>query len=526
MTAVILTTRGLVADRDARTVTGTLLPYGEVGRTNLGPLSAGPGVQVADVVRANVGHDRNVPVGRLAAFEDTDAGITGTFAVSATPKGDELLAEVAAGDRDGLSVEIDDPQIVDGVMTGGTLTWVGFVTEPAFASARLSAADAGNTDATVNDDGSVTVETPGATVTVTVTPTEEPPPEPDPAAAEDEPEEEEEPMTAPTTAAARPAVPQLRAAQGDKQAIASLHDFVSRWSQAKRANDVRLLAALVDVTYSTVGVNVVQPQWIGELWSGSPYTRVIVPLISQDNLTSLTIESWRWVTKPVMAEYAGDKAPVPSAAIATEPVSDDAKRYAGAHDIDRAMVDFPNPAFLEGYYQAMTESYSRLTDTAALTALLAGATTVTPGTVPAGISGAAAGLVDAALAVVETAPPTFAIVAADVYRSLLLTPAEDVLGLLSQSLGLEGGSLGGFQIVPRADMTPATILVGTRSAATFYELGGGAPIRVQALDITKGGVDAGVFGYAGTVIHDADGLAKVTVAPPVGTTTTAARSKN
>lgn len=329
-----------------------------------------------------------------------------------------------------------------------------------------------------------------------------------------------------THAAARPAVPTVQAARDDRSVVASLRDFVERWSNAKKANDVRLLAALTDITYSATGVNVVQPQWVGELWSGSPYTRVIVPLIASDTLTSLEIQSWRWVQKPAMAEYAGDKTPIYSNPVSTEPVSDDAKRYAGGHDVDRALIDFPNPAILEGYYQAMTESYARLTDTAALTALKAGATVVTAGTVPAGITPEAALLVDLALAVIDTAPPTFAIVASDVYRALLLTPADQVLALLSQSLNLDGGSLAGFRIVPRGDMTAGSAIVGTRSAATFYELGGGTPIRVQALNIVNGGVDAGVFGYAGTVIHDADGLAYGTTvaAPPLAASSSKAKS--
>lgn len=514
MARVMLTTRGLTADKAARTVTGTILPYGEIGHTNMGPVTAAPGVTIPELVRANVGHDRNVPVGRLAAFDDTDSGITGTFSVSATPAGDALLAEIAAGDRDGLSVEIDDAVITDGVLSGGTLSWVGFVTEPAFSSARLTGADASETDATVNDDGSVTVATPSAVVTVSITETE-PPPEDDTGTAEDEPPDnrEDEEMAA-TTAAARPNVPVLTGgAQDDRNAIRSLRDYVTLWAAAKNGNDHRLLAALQDVTWSGIGVNVAQPQWIGELWSGNPYTRVIVPLINSGTLTSLKIQSWRWTTKPVMAEYAGDKADVPSNPIATEPVEDDATRYAGAHDIDRALVDFPNPAVLEGYYTAMTESYARLTDAAALNDLLAAAPTVTLGSVPSGVSASAAALVDAALAVAEVARPTFAVVAADVLRDLLLTPRDAVLELLSQSLGLEGGSVIGFSIIARPEMNPGTVLVGTRSAATFYELGGGAPIRVQALDIARGGVDAGVFGYGGTVIHMAEGLAKADVSP-------------
>lgn len=515
MRTLTIHTTGLTADTAKRTVTGVLLPYGELGATNLGRVSAAAGVTVADTVRANVGHDRNVPVGRLTSHEDGEAGISGTFSISRTPAGDALLAEIAEGDRDGLSVEIENPVIRDGVLSGGELSWVGFVTEPAFASARITA---GASDATVNEDGSVTVTTDGTAVTVSVVPaTEDEPPAdapPTETAGEDPPPDEREPEMSGTRAAVRPATAALTAGAGrdDRPAIASLRDFVNRWVNAKQSNDGRLMAALADITYSAVGVTIAQPQWIGELWSGIPYTRTVVPLINHDELTSLKIESWRWVTKPAVAHYAGDKTDVPSNAVDTENVAQDATRYAGAHDIDRALVDFPTPGTVESYYAAMTESYARLTDTDVATALLAAAPVVAPGTVPSGISAAAAALVDAALSVVDTAPPTFALVAKDVYRDLLLTPRESTLELLSQSLGLDGGDLAGFRIVPRPEVPAGTVLVGVRSAATFYELGGGAPIRVQALDVARGGVDAAVFGYGGTVIHDVDGLAKTTIA--------------
>ena len=38
------------------------------------------------------------------------------------------------------------------------------------------------------------------------------------------------------------------------------------------------------------------------------------------------------------------------------------------------------------------------------------------------------------------------------------------------------------------------------------------PIRVEAVNMAKGGVDAGAFGYYATLLHDAGGLADVTIA--------------
>ena len=61
-------------------------------------------------------------------------------------------------------------------------------------------------------------------------------------------------------------------------------------------------------------------------------------------------------------------------------------------------------------------------------------------------------------------------------------------------------------------MTAGKVLVGAKEAATSHELAG-VPIRVEGLDMVRGGVQPGVFGYAATVVHNAAALALVS--PPV-----------
>jgi hypothetical protein len=135
--------------------------------------------------------------------------------------------------------------------------------------------------------------------------------------------------------------------------------------------------------------------------------------------------------------------------------------------------------------------------------------------VPAGVSKAASYIVDGALAIIDTALPTFAIVSKDLYRDLLLTRTEDVLAYLNLALGLEAGSVASFSIVPGATGWPAdTVVVGAKPAATIYELPG-TPIRVEALNIANGGIDTGLFGYIAAGFNDDGGLAYVSATPPV-----------
>jgi hypothetical protein len=157
----------------------------------------------------------------------------------------------------------------------------------------------------------------------------------------------------------------------------------------------------------------------------------------------------------------------------------------------------------------MTQSYDRQADAACLLDLLAAATPVVAGAVPAGVSSGMASVVDGALSILDRGIPSFAVVAKDVYRDILLTRNDDTLTYLNTSLGLEEGTIESFRVVPHGNMTAGAVLVGAKEAATSHELAG-VPIRVEGLDMVRGGIDPGVFGYAGNVIHDASALSLVT----------------
>jgi hypothetical protein len=61
-------------------------------------------------------------------------------------------------------------------------------------------------------------------------------------------------------------------------------------------------------------------------------------------------------------------------------------------------------------------------------------------------------------------------------------------------------------------MPANTLIVGARSAAEFRELGG-SPLRFDALELARGGVDRAFFGYFHTFVRKPAGIAVVTVGP-------------
>lgn len=521
---------------------------------------------------ANLEHDPTRPLARFVSVTESDDGLDATLRVLATQAGDDLLTEVREGVRTGISVELDDITMqaarpgVPAALLAGTLAGAGFVARPAFPSARLAAADtelpedfpdylrpSDSVSESVDEVAinGVTYRVRRSTTSTTTVEVQHPEPaldSDDPAA---EPErgaivaatqttrevDEQDPAEAPSTeqqieqeeetvqddeqdrlrashTATAPAggVAARRASQRGGVPT-SVHAVAQMLAAAHQQGGARqLMAALSDITPAGI-LGLGQPEYVGELWSGRAYARRIVPLVNHADLTSFKVQGWRWTTKPQVDAYAGNKAAVPSNAPATVAVEIAAQRLAGAHDIDRIYRDFNVAEFFESYFRAMTESYAKKSDAALLTALTTAATVVTTAAanVPANVPLGMTLIVDGALAVLQATdePPTFAVVAPDLYRGILLTPETNVLGYLNAALGLEDGTIGdGFKIVPNSGVAAGKALVGTKSAATMHELAG-SPIRVEAIDLTKAGVDEGVFGYYAVNVHAAAGLALV-----------------
>ena len=414
----------LAASLDDRTLTYRLLPYGEPGRTSLGTVTASAGVvqlpSDPGSVLLNVEHDPTRPVGRAASIIETPQGLDATFRVARTSAGDELLLEAAEGLRTGVSVELDAPVIRGGALLGGVLTGAGAVVRPAFPSAQLVAAD---TD-------------PEPDPTPAVEPDTDPEPEQQP-----EPETEGDPVETETLTAAAPAALPAPASPAADLSLSGVTQLLASLGAGRR--DPQLLAALADITQTGVGVDVEAPAFIGEVWSGEPFQRQIVPLVGAGTLTSYKVTGWRWTTPPVGADYTGDKAAVPSNAAATEPVEYDALRWAGAHDVDRKFRDFGNADFWNSYWQAMAASYARWSDAKAVAGLLAGAPAVV--TIGTGVVNA---LITGALAVIPYARPSFV---------LLGTGAFAQLAQVDPKLLLSGSTTSGVSSRPSARQVAATV---------------------------------------------------------------------
>ena len=562
----------LKASADDRTLTYLLLPYGEQGRTSAGRVTVARGrltLPEAATLTANMEHDATRPVARFVSLVESDTGLEATLRVFSTTAGNDLLVEAMEGARTGISVEVDEPVIRGGELLGGSLSGAGFVVSPAFPSAQLVAVDAGDlpddfpdwlkpgssetstTDertvdgvtyvVTTRSASSTSVEAkdaPGASGGTTagdVPDDTKEAPVADAVLADESVEEQEtvadqaeeasteEDIVEQDEKKVTAAVDNSTVARVMAGGVASRRtpvakeptfgELTERFAGAFASGGGRALqAALSDIVPANL-TSVGQPAYLGELWSGKAHIRRFVPLFTSGALTSIKgVAGWRWVTKPTVAAYAGGKAAVPSGVVATEAVTAAPKRLAGAHDIDRIYRDFQDSDFFTSYYKAMTESYSRLSDAAALTDAIAGATVLTPAAasfpaatnVPEGLALVAKG----ALKVLDGTDtmPTFAVVGSALYEAILYTPQNLILTYLNAALGLDEGTISNFKLLPSsAASLVGKALVGTSEAMTFYELPG-SPIRAEAVDMVNGGIDGGLFGYYTTIVNDRDGL--------------------
>ena len=555
MTIAYIEAGTLTASFADRIVTGLLLPFGEVGRTNLGKFTIdGAGIieipSDLSVLQANLDHDQMEPVARFLTATETAGGIVTSFLIGKNPEGDRLLAEIeeglTTGKQKSLSAEVKNMVLKAGKAISGRLTGAAFVNKGAFPSARLMAADTVDdetvdridddldatppsdlaqpeetTDEYTDDDGNVwnrTItrirsSTDGIVTmseTVTLTPIELDPETPT--------EPEAQPPMPETNLAARATAP-AALHSGRRSAPATppertANDLFAMIANARRTGDQRLLAALDDVLITgadTVGAATVVPQYVGELWNGRRFQRKIIPLLSSGDLTSTSVQGWRFTTKPAVAKWAGNKADVPTNTPVAEAYSVPAQRFAGAWDVAREFIDFGQTETIASLMGYAVDSYAKQSDIHVLEeAIVAAGDGTAVGTVPSGIAPSLVKLADGALQVISVsdALPTFAIVAPDVFRELMLIQTNNALEFLSMSLGLEEGDLGGFRIIPSAAMDAGDVLVGARDAIKVHELSG-SPIRVNALDIAKGGVDEAVFGYCAARIDDAGALARI-----------------
>ena len=504
------------------------------------------------------------PVGYATAVEETDEGISMSFRIGETPDGDAALADIREGIRDALSVEIMGAEIGGGGrLTGGTITAVALVAVPAFADARVSAFTASlhttpaHTPAPTPGDRSAFDNGEEITVRATsgndadddragknaTTPASTPEATPagkisnghdaddgvglaeaegDELAADDDADaadddlggdaadvdnpgdndpvpsnQENQDMTTPKTAAAPSGLTAARTIAPTVTFAAVVDSLLG--VRAGREPDDLMTAALADITRSAHPA-VASSGWLGELWSGIAFNREIIPTMTTKRLTSMRATGWRWTTKPVVDDYAGDKTEIPSNTPSTEAVTLTPRRLAGGHDIDRAYIDFNDSEFLASYFKAMTESYAMVSDDRAATFLVAEAGN-NIGPRQADMLRAAAKARQLVKRGTRTEATSYLVHPDDMFGLMDITQIDNPTYL--DLLGIDPA-----KFLTNDAVEPGTVVAYAKPAVEFHELGE-SPIRVEAEHLAQGGRDAAVFGYYVPFVANPAGIVSV-----------------
>jgi hypothetical protein len=514
----------LASDIGNRILSYLLLPFGEPGNTSAGTVTASAGTitipEDPATLVANDEHEYKAPLGRFVSVTEEPTGIKASVKVAATRAGDDLLTLAAEGLKTGISVEIAEPVIRAGKLLAGKLTGAGFVVRPAFPSAQLTASDMGDLAQELAELAEK------AAAAATEDPEEDPAdPEPAPAEQEESVLTEEEKAAAIQAAeaaklsasAAPPAPKNLLAHLADlagktraatttvREGGVSVADLTAALFNMDAVTNPDLKAAAFDViTQSDMYDPTSTPQYVDELWKGRHRPQIYVPLVNSQTLTSMVVEGWKIVKKPVWGDwdpaFAGTPPNEQMTDIPTNEVTFDkdswtAKRLARGNRFDRIHVDFPNAAAMAVFLREEAQSLSDLLDEKVKDFILATAKSVTA-------SGADAAdpwskLTFGIANVLEYSSPTFATIGNDLWRQMQNTSEIDRRAWIESRLGLEDGTLQGFKLQPaRLSDTEMSgkIVVGAKPAIDLHTPPG-APIRVDAQELQKGAIDKAAFAY-------------------------------
>lgn len=551
--------RVLASSKD-RTITGLLVPYNELGRTNAGRMRVKAGAiripSDTSIVTLNVEHDRFRPVGRAMKLWETSKGIMATFRIAKTKLGDQVLAGVADGTRRCLSGEFTTGIDASGNATGGILVGGGVVRRGAFPSAMVLAAEADIDDeledgeldpaAALEDviDELDVVETPEEVIDV-IDELEAVIDDLAVFTGETDGEELEEARV--TARRARQTLrthsmpgthrPGGAARTRDRSpskeqvfaAIATARNPLTRGDARARA----VLAALSDVTTPGLldGGKVARPLWVDQMYQGIEYEREYLPLgtvgteISLGGKEGYTLHRGT-AAAPVASlggTWAGNKTAIPSGTGFTKSHESFLQRFAFGADIGREFFDLDGGAGAIAAFMALVmEDHLMWSDTRALETwrMVGGLPTAAktyPGVDGHDYAGAVGQVIQGILAVKKKKAdgrrdvPTFIIANELAYEELMYTPKDLLPEFVNFTASTDWtGSGDGLRLVvgeTGIESTPS-VIVGAGAAVDFDELSGG-PLRIDALDIAKGGVDEAIHGYLQTFIKRTESVVHI-----------------
>jgi HK97 family phage prohead protease/HK97 family phage major capsid protein len=337
----------IAANSSKRELTGVIVPFGEVGHTNMGDVVFQKGsLKIGEGIKLFTEHDMTRPIGKLSRYEEDDNGIIGTFKIARTNSGDDALAEAQEGLRTGFSVgAMIDDFVTRGeqvIVNEATLKEVSHVTFPAFGEhAQITevAASADTPQPTTESEELVSNE-------VTPEVVEE-------VAAE---------VAAPAVEAqernVRPAI-----FTAPRSPINSKASYLEHSIRAALGNeDSRQYVMAADTTSNNAGF-IPTPQSQEVINGIANADRGSIDAISRATLpaSGMSFEIPKITTAPTVAE-AAEEAALSETDTASSFVSVAVKKFGGQQTFSVELLDRSSPVFFDELVRQMEYAYAKATD--------------------------------------------------------------------------------------------------------------------------------------------------------------------
>ena len=502
------------ADPERRTIVGTVVPYGTVGHTSLGPVTFAHGsIRAADGVKLVLEHDMKRPIGRSTSLVDGPERLVGSFRLSHTTAASDALVEASDGLRDGLSVgarivesTVDDNGTM--VVTAADLVEVSLVHTPAFSDAVVTQVAA----STPEDDD---------------TPTE---------SEEDIVENETTEVAAaevvapePVVEAARPSMPYITAEPRDLKGLTAGGMLRAQIHAQMGSHEAQtLVQAALGVQNTTQDAGVIPVPLMRDIISTIDNQRPFINSIDRQPLppTGMSFRIPKVDTAVSVAKQSAENAELDSTQGKIDDITVNVDTFGGANKVSRQLIERSDPSYFDELLRQLAAKFANETDKAAH---LAAATVAVESAGAAGggsYSAVVKGIADSYGVMrfepnrlhvnpTGTASPTWFDLLSEVDdqgRPLFAAGApQNAGGLVTQ--GSTNGTVAGLSVVVNPNATiNSQALVYPSAAATFYE-SAGAPVRVELSFADTLSVDVGVYGYVALALKHPTAFRKLVVTP-------------
>jgi len=352
----------LVCEEGRRIISGKIVPFSsEVGHTSAGRvIFERDSIKIHDSAKIKLllEHDPKQPIGRALNFTTTDEGITASFRIAETTRGNDSLVEAAQDLRSGLSVGVHviASQPRDGILyiQEAKLQEVSLVQAAAFNSAAVTSVAASEPEPELVEETQETQQPEEASVE-NATPVS--------------PEVEAEKVEA-----SRPAVTAVAYA-AVRNPIQNKVDYLQHSILAAMGNDdSRQYVTAADNTTSTAPGMVPTPQSTTVINALANADRGMIEALSRETLVGegMTFELPRVTAVPVVSNIA-ENAPITESSLSATYLSVPVQSFKGRAITTIELMDRSNPAYMSALMQNLEFAYAKVTDEFATGTIFGGA---------------------------------------------------------------------------------------------------------------------------------------------------------